>query len=682
MPNTGVTGTVVDFDGSALQNARAEAYDKNGLFGDYLLGSSITDAFGKLNISYAPGSYGLEANPDLIVRIWDPVKRLLYESPVHEDFSATVLDLGNIQLTAAATGLTVSAGAAGANLKSSGNVIEFLIDNETAWPAVTDSIRHAEKSIEISQLIIDALEPDPAEGPRLLTKFETMQPPLVEGLRIENELSAAVKRQVDSKKVAVRVLLNDLRWIRPTPIPGFEKFPWYPTDTAGVMVDYLNSVPADSQFEYRRSIPPLAAVMHAKVVIIDEKEAYLIGSPFLQEYYDDWFHRFDNPKRGVIHGGFFGINQIKVPIHDVSCYIRGPAVSDLRKTFCLLWNQADVTGGPPLTVAEPTGDPPGTTQLQIIRSLPGENRFAGVPKGETGIFEAYLRAIARAKDFIYFENQYLTCDEIFDAVIAALQANNNLEFIMVFNAKVDVPLYGGWQKSNLRRLIRSLPPGERKRIGLYTLWTHEVPQGGGKPRIIRNYVHSKTAILDDVWATVGSANLDGTGLTTTDYNLAANIICALFTGGTNFLLNWGENGVIDFKSRRSVEVNTAIFNDDLSPHPDVKALRRALWAEHLGVVAGPQNDPDPASVPGNRPATGWAKYWNDRAGGKVQGLKDNPATVQNVRVLPFPYDSDGDIRPFLPVPRCYLYALDITNALQFDTPSEVRSFSFGSGHWL
>ena len=52
-------------------------------------------------------------------------------------------------------------------------------------------------------------------------------------------------------------------------------------------------------------------------------------------------------------------------------------------------------------------------------------------------------------------------------------------------------------------------------FAVYTMWSRsEIVGAGGQKRfeIMPIYLHSKIAIIDDKWATVGSANLDGTSL--------------------------------------------------------------------------------------------------------------------------------------------------------------------------
>src|SRR5262249_9175782 len=151
-----------------------------------------------------------------------------------------------------------------------------------------------------------------------------------------------------------------------------------------------------------------------------------IGSPFIQEYFDDSVHQVRNPKRGWHHV----IDAMKVPIHDVSSILRGPVVADIDRTFCLHWNQ--MRGDHPiLSPAVPPPAEPANVQVQVLRSLRGEERFDEVPQGEAGIFEGYLRAIARAERFIYIEDQYFTCEELADALVLAIQKKPALELILV-----------------------------------------------------------------------------------------------------------------------------------------------------------------------------------------------------------------------------------------------------------
>ena len=80
--------------------------------------------------------------------------------------------------------------------------------------------------------------------------------------------------------------------------------------------------------------------------------------------------------------------------------------------------------------------------LQIVRSITPQTLSK---KGETGVLEAYRKAITNAQDFIYLENQYFTNKYIIGALKKAIELNPDLQIIMLINEVPDVPTYRSWQ---------------------------------------------------------------------------------------------------------------------------------------------------------------------------------------------------------------------------------------------
>src|SRR4029078_12148432 len=50
----------------------------------------------------------------------------------------------------------------------------------------------------------------------------------------------------------------------------------------------------------------------------------------------------------------------------------------------------------------------------------------------------------------------------------------------------------------------------KKRLAIFTIWSCNEKEA--KYEIMPIYVHAKVAVVDDIWATIGSANLDGASL--------------------------------------------------------------------------------------------------------------------------------------------------------------------------
>jgi phosphatidylserine/phosphatidylglycerophosphate/cardiolipin synthase-like enzyme len=345
-------------------------------------------------------------------------------------------------------------------------------------------------------------------------------------------------------------------------------------------------------------------VVHAKMVIDRGKQGVLLGSPFEQVYFDSANHLLDDPRRGGDAG--------KGPIHDVSVGLRGPVVAEMGNLFDGHWALAapNLPHPDPAPTPAPIEVATGTEYLssvQFVRTL--DQMFTNDDgKGEQGVLEAYLRAIHFAKNFIYIENQYFNNDTITQALIEALAANASLELILVVNVAPDMPFYPGWQQSAISQIAKSFKSTDdaKKRFGVFTVWSHSPPDATHpKPRLIDNYLHTKTAIIDNSWATVGSANLDGASLDFVQY----------FHGYLS--------GDV-----RNTEANIVVYEETAPAASAVDALRRRLWSEHLGLDEGSK---DLTLAFGDT----WLELWNTRANGKRDGLKSDPNTVLPCRILPW-----------------------------------------------
>ncbi|HEX3014707.1 MAG TPA: phospholipase D-like domain-containing protein, partial [Methanobacterium sp.] len=191
--------------------------------------------------------------------------------------------------------------------------------------------------------------------------------------------------------------------------------------------------------------------------------------------------------------------------------------------------------------------------IQIVRSItPGTIN----KKGEKGILEAYRKALTNAKDFIYLENQYFTNKYIIGALKKTLENNPNLQLIMLINEVPDVPTYKSWQNYGFEFIGLDLQQTlEHPQIGVFTKWSVGLED---KNKIKNCYVHSKVAVVDDIWATIGTANLDGSSLS-----------CAEEFGNREVSTNY-----------LNMEMN-ALFFDLESKRGTIEKFRKNLWSEHL-----------------------------------------------------------------------------------------------------
>jgi phosphatidylserine/phosphatidylglycerophosphate/cardiolipin synthase-like enzyme len=668
--STTATGSVINESGNGISGLDVLIEDTSRLL-PVLLNQTATNGSGQFSLSYL-ADLDLSSDPgkqprQLRLRI-QLGQHILKEIP-HFDTPGGTLDFGNIQVDAAeATSWWATLGTGQPSRLTHGNAIRWLVDNEDAWGRVEDVIDKA-GTLDVMQLEIDVDEFKADildETPRLVLRFDPdreTRGDLSHGLdrkdlRIERAMLKAAQRGVDVRMqiprmttdptgvVVISALLGAVIGLliifllgstiaalltAAGIIGGAQLAKWlladrkFLADTFGKrdLEKWFKDAIADIQQH-----PPLPAnlgtvrvaelrlrstfVTHAKMVIDRNVEAILLGSPFTQVYFDS-LHRLDDDRRGR--------EASKGPIHDVSVGVRGPSVGHLQELFNSHWNIAEPTDKlpetPPLPAApQSLNDGEILSSAQVVRTL--DSMFTPGGDGEKGVLEAYTRAIHHAERFIYCENQYFTDDAIIEALIGALRKKPKVQVILLLNATPDMPLYLGWQLSGIKRIRESFSSATdaAQRFGVFSTWTHEVsatdPTDMG---ILDNYLHTKTAIVDNRWATVGSANLDGASL---DY--------------VQYL-----RGILS-SDLRNTETNIVVFDESSTQSSAADALRRRLWAEHLGYVNAKGEpvvtDPELADAENKD----WLALWRTRATQKRDALKQNLANVMPCRVLEWPAD--------------------------------------------
>jgi phosphatidylserine/phosphatidylglycerophosphate/cardiolipin synthase-like enzyme len=600
--------------------------------------------------------------------------------------------------------------------KISQGKVTFLMDQD-AFAYAADMITRAKTQILMSQLMFafpEHFAADAAqEKPVLIFDFHppASDPTRSPGFDLDNPRAAGVgdsrpERMLISAAntgTKVRVLIHEFT------VPLFLKivagvllFPFTGTYSISIIKDLLSLLSdtdeAKAYFAAANAsnvrVEPFkqpvfsAGVMHPKLLAVDGR-VMSIGSPFSQAYVDGHDHRIDSWIRG--EGG-------EVPRHDAGFAVTGPIAVDLYRTMKLFWDTAvpddvlpDLQGldDPPpdhLPGPEPPPslidrDPDGICDMQVVRTL-SQNRFAGKDEGEKGILEAYLRGIAEAEDFIYLENQYFTDDVIATALVERLRNNPKLQVILLVNIAPDTPTYPFKQRrliTRMRRAIRKFNTGE-PRFGVFTRWRHQTHEvGETRPRMMPVYLHAKVGIIDNNWATVGSANLDGLSL---DASLPSDVV----RGINNFF-----NGSSTFE-QRAIEVNALMLDDGSSKVADI--LRRKLWAEHLGFLdangkpiltapllqegSRPSGPNVTATLASTTPSGGWLKLWHDRANDTLTSLRNTPSnsTAAMASFLPWPDDNSTH-----KTPRDYLTTLGIRSDALVPIKG-TRKFDFKAGDWV
>jgi cardiolipin synthase len=211
---------------------------------------------------------------------------------------------------------------------------------------------------------------------------------------------------------------------------------------------------------------------HRKLLIIDGKVAILGGINISNVY----------------SGGPSGSHKVKgqpLPWRDTDIQIEGPAVTEAQKLFLETWSKQR---GPKLEedIYLPAQKEYGKALVRLVGSTPGaDNRIT---------FIVYVSAITFAEHSIHLTNAYFIPDnQILDAFTDA--ARRGVDVKIILPSTSDSTLVLSAARYNYTALLKAGVKIYERRNAL---------------------LHAKTAVIDGVWSTVGSTNLDYWSLLSND----------------------------------------------------------------------------------------------------------------------------------------------------------------------
>ena len=205
---------------------------------------------------------------------------------------------------------------------------------------------------------------------------------------------------------------------------------------------------------------------HRKLLIVDGSVAFLGGINISSVY----------------SGGSFSQRSRKsadtsLAWRDTHLQLQGPVVAELQKLFLASWEKQQ---GPPLAASNffPPPKSPGREVVRAIGSSPTDPFSL--------IYATLLSAIGSAETSAYLTNAYFVPDPQLLATLEAA-AGRGVDVKLILPSQTDSWLVFHAGRGHYERLLRrGVKIYERRGVIL----------------------HSKTALIDGVWATVGSTNLD------------------------------------------------------------------------------------------------------------------------------------------------------------------------------
>jgi phosphatidylserine/phosphatidylglycerophosphate/cardiolipin synthase-like enzyme len=149
---------------------------------------------------------------------------------------------------------------------------------------------------------------------------------------------------------------------------------------------------------------------HQKMILVDYETpdaavGFVMGHNMLRDYWDTDAHDYSSELRTG-----FG------PWQDLSTRVYGPVLWDLNENFCTAWTKTQpwIGSDQPIPASrlaikpeafEAPAEKHGSGEMaQICRTQPQEN--------ERSILEAYRLALSNARNYVYFENQYFRSSEL------------------------------------------------------------------------------------------------------------------------------------------------------------------------------------------------------------------------------------------------------------------------------
>jgi len=213
---------------------------------------------------------------------------------------------------------------------------------------------------------------------------------------------------------------------------------------------------------------------HRKLLVVDGTSAVLGGINISSVY-------SSSPSAGSTSGSSIGSRggdqKEALPWRDTDLLVEGPVVAELQKLFFATWSaQKEPTPAPRRYF--PPLQPRGPEVVRAIGSSPDE------PFSQ--IYVTLISAINSAESEILLTNAYFVPDpQLMQALIDAVKRGVDVKLIVPSTTDSSLVFHAG--RSHYEQLLEGGVKLYERRAAL---------------------LHAKTAVIDGVWSTVGSTNLD------------------------------------------------------------------------------------------------------------------------------------------------------------------------------
>jgi cardiolipin synthase len=258
---------------------------------------------------------------------------------------------------------------------------------------------------------------------------------------------------------------------------------------------------------------------HRKLMVVDGSTAFTGGINISSDYANSSLFRSRRKPDNV--------DKNKVGWRDTHVKIEGPAVATLQWAFVNNWVRQE---GGELSARDyfPRLAPVGDKFVRVLATDPGSN---------SEIYKSLMVAIGEAKKSVHITSAYFVPDQqVVDALIAAARRGVDVKLVLPGVSDHGLVMHAG------QAFFEQLLAGGVKIFQLQVA-----------------VLHAKTAVIDEAWSTIGSANIDRRSFI---HNYELNVV------------------VIDPAFGRDME---SAFNEDLRDSKEVTLdqWRDRPWADRI-----------------------------------------------------------------------------------------------------
>lgn len=284
-----------------------------------------------------------------------------------------------------------------------------------------------------------------------------------------------------------------------------------------------------ARFLFDNRVPHPTATHHQKTVLLyqdtwTQPVAYVGGVDLDNDRWDTAHHNESVlRRRHRIANGYAGWI-------DASSRLRGPAANDVAANFLARWNspQPPLMGNtnsqtftnplidnttnaswPPLASGN-SNIPAGNASVQIVRTFSCKVGYDFAPLGELSLLASRVKAIGRAKNFIYVEDQYFVLvPALLDALLAQLP---HIQALVVVAQMPELSTQAVGYGKLFFDMVAPLQVQFPGKVHVFVI----------KPEL-QVYIHTKVVLIDDVYLSIGSANWNRRSMSS-DSEIAAAIV--------------------------------------------------------------------------------------------------------------------------------------------------------------